>query len=118
VARLRSNLTAIAGNSRAAASAALLRTGADILEIAKQLVPVDTASLKDSGGVVPVDAHTVQVGFGGPGVYHEGREPEKYAHYVEYGTEASPAQPFLRPAFMQAEGIFKQRLIEELEKIK
>jgi HK97 gp10 family phage protein len=81
------------------------------------LVPVDTSSLKDSGGVVPISSTKIHVGFGGPGVYHEKREPEKYALHVEYGTSESPAQPFLRPAFMQGTPTFKKRLKEEIEKL-
>ena len=115
--RLKSNLTKIAALSPMAASAALLQTGKDVLAVSQQLVPVDTTSLKKSGGVVPVGSHTVQVGYGGPGVYYSGREPEKYATFVEYGTVNSPAQPYLRPAFQQAEETFKVRLLEEARKL-
>lgn len=114
---LRSNLTRIALEAPAAAKAALLRTGADILEVAKQLVPVDTQSLKDSGGVVPVSSTEVDVGFGSPGVFHDGREPSKYAALVEYGTTKQAAQPYLTPAFIQNEETFKVRLKEEAEKL-
>lgn len=117
MARLKSNLTAIAGKSRAAASAALLKAATDILNVSQQLVPVDTSSLKKSGGVNVVDSGTVEVGYGGPGAYFSNREPSKYAEYVEYGTSESPAQPYLRPAFMQAEATFKKRLEEELSKL-
>jgi hypothetical protein len=92
---------------------ALLATGADVLEVSKQLVPVDTSSLKESGGVEVIDSTTVAVGYGGPGIYFEGREPEKYAYFIEFGG-ANPAQPFLRPAFMQAEDTFKSRLKDEV----
>jgi HK97 gp10 family phage protein len=114
---LKSRLRPIAIAAPETAHRALLKTGVDILAVAKQLVPVDTSSLKDSGGVVPVSSTEVHVGFGGPGVYHQNREPEKYAIHVEYGTSQSPAQPFLRPAFMQAEQTFKQRLKEEINKL-
>jgi HK97 gp10 family phage protein len=117
VARVRKSFLAFAAAAPEAALAALLKTGEDVLDVAKQLVPVDTQSLKDSGGVVPVDSQTVHVGFGGPGVYYEGREPEKYAEFVEFGTSQSPAQPYLRPAAMQAESTFEARMREELEKV-
>ena len=107
----------IAGATPEAGKKALLATGADVLSVAKQLVPVDTSSLQKSGGVVPIDSSTIHVGFGGPGVYFSGREPEKYAGYVEYGTSRSPAQPYLRPAFMQAAPTFKVRLKAEMEKL-
>jgi HK97 gp10 family phage protein len=117
VARLRTRLKAIADATPEATKRALLQTGKDILAISQPLVPVDTTSLKTSGGVVPVDSNTVHVGYGGPGVYFEGREPEQYAKEVEYGTVHSPAQPYLRPAFMQGEPTFKVRVAEEMSKL-
>jgi hypothetical protein len=98
------------------ASAAMLQTAKDVLAISQQLVPVDTTSLKKSGGVEVIDSSTVVVGYGGPGVYYSNREPEKYALHVEYGTALSPAQPYLRPAMMQAEPIFRVRFAEEASK--
>lgn len=118
MARLKTRLTAIADATPEASKKALLITGADILAVAKQLVPVDTSSLKTSGGAVPVDSNTVHVGFGGPGVYFEGREPEQYAREVEYGTIKSAAQPFLRPAFMQGKDTFAKRVLEEIGKLR
>lgn len=118
MAKLKSNLSKIAREAPQAALKAMLQTGADVLDVAKQLVPVDTSSLKASGGVVPEDSSTVIVGFGGPGVYFSGREPERYATHVEYGTVKSPAQPFLRPAMMQAEPTYRKRLLQALEEIK
>lgn len=116
MARLVSRLKNIAGASEAAGKKALLQTAADILKVSQQLVPVDTTSLKKSGGVVPIDSSTIHVGYGGPGVYFANREPEKYAIHVEYGTVNSPAQPYLRPAFMQSADTFKVRLKEACEK--
>jgi HK97 gp10 family phage protein len=118
VARLKTRLKAIADATPEASKKALLATGADILAVAKQLVPVDTSSLKTSGGAVPVDSNTVHVGFGGPGVYYEGREPEQYAQHVEYGTVLSAAQPFLRPAFMQGKDTFAKRVLDEMSKLR
>ena len=117
MARLKTRLKAIADATPEAMKKALLQTGADILDVAKQLVPVDTSSLKTSGGVVPVSSSTIHVGFGGPGVYFENREPSEYAQHVEYGTVNQPAQPYLRPAFRQGEPTFKARVKEEMEKL-
>ena len=114
--KLKSNLLKIGRASRGAASRALLKTGADVLAVSQQLVPVDTTSLKKSGGVNVVSSEEVQVGYGGPGVYYSGREPEKYAVHVEYGTSRSPAQPYLRPAFQQAESTFVVNLTKEMLK--
>lgn len=112
MARLVTRLKKIADASEGACQKALLQTGADVLAVAKRLVPVDTSALQKSGGVVPVDSSTVHVGFGGPGVYFANREPIKYAAHVEYGTSRSPAQPYLRPAFQQSKDTFKKRLKE------
>jgi HK97 gp10 family phage protein len=115
--KIQSRLMQIRSLTPVATQKALLQTGADVLAMAKQFVPVDTGSLKDSGGAVPVSSSEVHVGFGGPGVYHQNREPEKYAVHVEYGTSVSPAQPYLRPAFMQAEPTFKARLLQAMKSI-
>ena len=117
MAKLVSRLKLIANATPEAAKKALLLTGQDVLAVAKQLVPVDTSSLKTSGGAIPVSSFTVHVGFGGPGVYFDGREPEKYAVHVEYGTVNSPSQPFLRPAMMQGTPAFKKRLADEMKKL-
>jgi HK97 gp10 family phage protein len=114
---LRSKLKMLAAFTPEAAQRALMRTGADILAISQQLVPVDSGSLKKSGGVVPVDSITVHVGYGGPGVYYANREPSKYAVHVEYGTVRSPAQPYLRPAFWQSRETFLKRVKEEMENL-
>ncbi len=116
MARLTSNLTKLAVDVPEAASRALLQTAADIYEISQQLVPVDTSSLKRSGGVEVIDSNTVQVGYGSEGVFIGGREPSKYAIPVEYGSEHSSAQPYLTPAFAQSTETFKVRLLQEVEK--
>lgn len=108
--KLRSDLTRIAINAPELASKALLQTGQDVYEVSQQLVPRDTTSLALSGGVEVIDSGTVQVGYGVPGEFISGREPSKYAGYVEFGTSRSEAQPFLVPAFTQNEETFKQRL--------
>lgn len=103
MATLKSDLTMIAGEAGAAAQRALLKTGADIVDLTKQITPVDTGNLRHSYGAVPVTSNEV----------HVGTEVE-YAPYVEYGTSRMSAQPHLTPAFAQSEPTFKARLIEEL----
>lgn len=112
MAKLTSNLTRIALKAPHAAQAALLQTGKDILDTARQLVPVDTGALKQSGGVNVQSSTVIEVGFGSPGTFRTGpkREPEVYAPYVEYGTSKMAAQPFLTPAFAQNESTFRKRL--------
>jgi HK97 gp10 family phage protein len=92
---------------KGAGEAALLQTGADIVDIAKQLVPVDTGALKQSIGAVPIDSTTVRIG-----------SDVEYAPFVEFGSATSPAQAYLIPALAQAEGIFKARLEEQLKEVK
>jgi HK97 gp10 family phage protein len=106
MAKLQSNLTHIALQAPGAAKAALLSTAADIVDVAKQLVPVDTGALKQSIGAIPVSSTTVHIGT-----------DKIYGPYVEYGTTHQSAQPYLTPAFMQAESTFKARLKEEAEKL-
>lgn len=86
-----------------AAQKALLQTAADIVDVAKQLCPVDTGNLQQSLGAVPVSSTRVQVGTA-----------VDYGKYVEYGTSRSPAQPFLTPAFAQAAPTFEKRLKDAL----
>jgi HK97 gp10 family phage protein len=105
------------GATPAIMQAALMKTGADVLAVSQQLVPVDTSSLKKSGGVVPVTSTLIHVGYGGPGKYYANREPAKYAAYVEYGTSQHGPQPFLRPAFTQARETMEKHVKDEIEKL-
>jgi HK97 gp10 family phage protein len=112
---LKSNLSSIALRCPEKAQEALLETGKDIFAVSQQLVPVDTSSLKKSGGVEPVDSKTVQVGYGVEGEFFSGREPSKYAAAVEYGTSRAAAQPYLTPAFTQSSETFRSRLFEKMK---
>lgn len=106
MAKLYSNLSEIAAGSSEAVKAALLQTAADVVAIAKQFAPVDTGALKQSIGAVPLSSTSVLIGT-----------DKDYAGYVEYGTVNSPSQPYLTPAFVQAEPAFKVRLAEEMQKL-
>lgn len=67
-----------------------------IEDLATQLAPEDTGALKASGHVTPESPNggaVYSVVFGGGNV--------DYAAYVEEGTDASPAQPYLHPALAQ-----------------
>lgn len=112
MAKLVSNLHKIAAMVGPAVERALLATGKDILDVSQQLVAVDTGKLKASGGVIPITSTHVVVGYGSPG-----SEREEVAHYIEYGTVNSPAQPYLTPAFEQNVETFKARLAEEVSRI-
>lgn len=67
------------------------RAADHIVDLAKQLCPVDTGALRDSirkEGAAGSRRRQVKAGGGGVA----------YAAFVEYGTARSPAQPFLHPA--------------------
>jgi HK97 gp10 family phage protein len=102
---LKSDLTRIAMQAPEAAKEALLQTAADIVDLTKQLTPVDTGALKQSYGAVPIDSSTIQIGT-----------DKEYGPFVEYGTSRMAAQPHLTPAFMQNEETFKVRLAEAIKK--
>lgn len=96
---LRIDATAILKDVQDKAELILKQTANDVLNIADQLVPVDSGDLKRSGRVESVSQTHIQIGYG--------NERVDYAKYQEYGTSHMPAQPFLTPAFAQAESIIK-----------
>ena len=114
---LRSDLTRIAKLAPELARDAMLQTAKDIFDISQQLVPVDTSSLKRSGGVVPEGPNRIIVGYGSDGEFFNGRRPAEYARPVEFGTSNSPAQPYLTPAFMQAKETFRVRLTQKMKEL-
>jgi HK97 gp10 family phage protein len=61
--------------------------GANIVDVAQQLVPVDTGFLQSSIYYQMIDQGTVEVGA-----------EAEYASYVEFGTYKMAPQPYLRPA--------------------
>ena len=64
----------------------------EIIDYAQSIVPVDTGFLRNSA-FIQVQPQDVLIGFEAP-----------YASYVEFGTYKMAAQPYLRPAFDEAEG--------------
>lgn len=64
-----------------------------IADLARQFVPVDEGDLRDTIRVSPAPGSgkgVYTVVAGGPGV--------NYPAFVEFGTDVSPAQPYMRPA--------------------
>lgn len=95
----KSNLRKIASQIDAELKAALGETAQDIKTLAADLAPVDTGALRDSGSAKPEGENWI-VAFGaGLG----------YAAPVEYGTQHSPAQPFLTPAVEQIDPLFRAK---------
>lgn len=98
-------LSALAANFRAfdrecqrTVKAAVRRSGEDTREAAKSLAPIDTgflyATIEDT---YSPNGMAFTVGCD-PAAYEAEGLPY-YPPYVEFGTESSPAQPFLFPAF-------------------
>lgn len=106
---LRSDLTRIARKAPELAHAALKQTADDILDLAKQLAPVDTGALRGSGRTEMRGENTAVIGFGSPEI--------DYAKYQEYGTSRMAAQPYLTPAFAQARQTFERRLREKMKEL-
>lgn len=95
----------------------------DVLDLAQQLAPVETGSLRDSGHLeedLESSARRMIVVFGNPdGGYHGSASraagaPVDYAAAVEYGTVKSPAQPFLTPAAEELYPLFVQKVADAL----
>lgn len=82
-----------------------------IVDVAKQLVPVDSGDLRDSIRVQPKPGS-------GKGQYAvaAGSKEVTYAMAVEYGTVDSPAQPYLRPAYDAID--VAAEVAEELRKLR
>ena len=91
-------------NVREAAAVALEEIGLLAERYAKELCPVDTGNLRNS------ITHTVDeenlVAYLGT--------PVEYATYVEMGTSRMKAQPYIRPAFENHMGEYKDRLEKRL----
>jgi HK97 gp10 family phage protein len=112
---------AIPGAFEEAAVEALNRAGDDGANRAAQIVPVDTGALQRSIRREP-DAHVegdefvvgVSAGDGGVSNPRTGREVD-YAGYVEFGTSRARAQPYLRPALMEAAEQIPELFAEAVE---
>lgn len=74
---------------------ALVRLGVRVQNAARELCPVDTGRLRSS-----VNSSGLQRDGRGP--YVEVGTNVEYARYVEFGTLNSRAQPYLRPALLEA----------------
>ncbi len=75
-----------------------------IAEQAEKNCPVDTGFLR-STVFVQEAGDDVEIGFSAP-----------YASYVEFGTYKMAAQPFLRPAFDEAELRALSAIVDSVEK--
>lgn len=81
----------------------LMPGAAIILARAQELCPVDTGFLRDSA-FMQISSDDVEIGFSA-----------EYASYVEFGTRKMQAQPFLRPAFDDAELEALSAIVDAIE---
>jgi len=91
----------------------------EIRNDAKTLCPVDTGSLRKSIRIETYAApageiHRIGVRAGGYVVNPKTGRLVDYANHVEYGTSRSPAQPYIRPAFINKQARLKSLLREIL----
>lgn len=98
----KSNLRKIAAEIEQELRAGNGETANDIGDLAQQLAPEDTGGLKASKQVRP-DGDGWIVSFG------EGL-PDIRAIAQEYGTNVSPAQPYLTPAVEQIDPLFRVKV--------
>lgn len=77
----------------------LIRAGLAVQSEARKLCPVDTGRLRAS--IVSVPSKDSR------GPYVDVGTNVDYAPFVEYGTQHSPAQPFMRPALLLATRAYK-----------
>ena len=112
--RMTGDKAVIAGLNRVSAAVgsravmpALRATALIPLNVAKELVPVDTGTLERSIHQEDVQGQlAVTVGTDVP-----------YAEHVEFGTSKMPARPYLRPALDENKGAMVKEFGEALEDI-
>ncbi len=81
-----------------------LMAGAQVIfDYSQELCPVDTGFLKASGRVYPT-GDDVEIAY-----------EADYASFVEFGTYKMAAQPYLRPAFDEAEDAALSAIVDSVE---
>jgi HK97 gp10 family phage protein len=107
-ARLQRKLNALSTDIKAPIRAAIAQGAAQIVAMAKSLVPEDTGALRDSigwtwGRTVPkgsiVLAATQALGNELTATIYAGNSEAFYARWIEFGTTKMTAQPYFFPAY-------------------
>jgi len=88
-----------------AVRAALSDVGQKAVDYARQAVPVRTGALRDSIDS-EVSGSTVTIGAG-----------ENYAAYVELGTTARDARPYLKPSVFDHTDEFQSMIAEKIKSV-
>lgn len=108
---------------RRIARPAIRQAAGEIRKLAKRYAPRETGLLKKSIKSKLVTKRGTIIAVVGPARGMKDpdtkRDPANYAHLVEFGTQHSQAQPFLRPAFdgTPSERIISRRMWAEIEKV-
>lgn len=105
--RLSRRLNAIPKAVKSAVAPALIKAGVDLSVTMRLLAPVDSGDLRDSIHVTaPGETTPAYSQPGGSTTAKEnqvlvtaGNSDVRYAHLVEHGTAAAPAQPYFWPAY-------------------
>lgn len=107
--RFKRRLAAIPARMRAEVKAALDANADELVEAQRGLVPVDDGVLRDS--IRKEDGRhelAVEVKAGGGKAF--------YAHFVEFGTQATPARPFFFGPYRARRRRFKNRVARAMRK--
>lgn len=99
------NSDACANAIEGAVRAALGDVGQKAVDYAKEAVPVRTGALRDSiDSEVSGDTVTISAG-------------ENYAQYVELGTTARDARPYLKPSVFDHTDEFQSMIAEKIKSV-
>lgn len=116
MAKLKSNLSALADQLPSIVQMALDQTGDALVSLIRQKVPVDTGDLRDSY-TYEVFGNYVRVGSNQfRGVYRRGH-PTFYAPDVELGYTNTPKPHFL-PAWQQAKATYRKHFTTLFRELK
>jgi len=99
---LSADLTGASSQATRMAHTAAVKAALDTQAEARRRAPVDTGYMRAS--------IAERSGIQGTRVWAETSVGAEYAAYVEYGTSTQAPQPFMRPAFEQAKGVFVQMI--------
>lgn len=114
------------GNIQKNVMVGAIRASANVVrDRAREIVPIDTGTLKKSIRSIQRKAKQGEVMFSVT-PSKGGKNSGWYAHFIEFGTSKQVAQPFLRPAFEQsqddcltkAKEYIAKRIPEEVAKAK
>lgn len=98
-------LPELGSRTHALLQAVVSTAATDIRENAQAAAPVDTGNLKNSIQDRKTGDLQAEIAVGA-----------EYGAYVEFGTENAPAQPYLTPAVLRVEPVFRAAVGQAVEK--